>query len=657
MNIKPPKNHSPIPDSSVEELENFFQQRDNRLLHFTPEEERIFPLMDQLQKQTNRYDAIEFYAKGGSKEVFKVFDQSTGRFIAMASLKEEYASDKDKQEQFLREARITAYLSHPNIVPVYNIDFRENHPFFTMKLIEGDSLSKIIRELRKQNPKYKRRYSLNSLMDIFVKVCEAIGYAHSRGVLHLDLKPDNIRINNYGEVLVCDWGIARIINEKKEEKSNAAPHPIDADLINEITLTGTIKGTPGYMAPEQVKSELGNKTIQTDIYALGAILYAILTLHSPLDHIKDIDQVLDKTVQGEIAPPSLITATVSKSLEAICCKAMHHIQSNRYSSVNLLLTDLHNFQHGFATQAEGASLLKVLHLFIKRHKISSLLLGIITVSTPIFMFNLYQKERIATNNLKLYRQEQEVADFFHAAGGFSILQKFRNEFGRQNATSNLKAVNFILAKNPNNQTAHGLKGLAQFALRQYAEAIASFKMSKSAKYNDLILLAQQQMTQKDDLKMFKLLHKAGRYPLAEQTFETVFKELTKADERVHWIKELTVIFNKQVKAEELKIQYKVNRKYLSITGPSSIKTLRFLRHLPLNTVKVNNMNSFNLNSFKILGFKTLNLVNSTLENANALLSMQHLKHLYLDKRHNEKHKEIIEQLHSKGIRVLVVPLP
>lgn len=655
--MKPETKQFTIPASSAEELEAFFQNRDNRLSNFIPDGQKIFPLIEQLQSIRNRYSSQTFYAQGGSKDIFKVFDKSAGRFIAMACLREEFCEKLPKQEQFLREARITSFLSHPNIMPIYNIGFHDDKPFFTMKLIEGDSLSQIIRELRKQNPLYRKKYSLNNLIDIFVKVCDAVAYAHSRGIIHLDLKPDNIRVNSYGEVLVCDWGIARLIGqieEKNEESENI--HALDADLVNEVTVSGIIKGTPGYMAPEQIKKCFGSKTVQTDIYALGSILYSLLTFHSPLDNIKDVDNVLDSTIEGKIPPPSSIT-TVPGSLDAICGKAMSLSQNKRYGSVTKLLTDLQSYQHGFITAAENNSLFKILHLFVKRHKTVAFFLTLITISTTVFMFNLYQKEKIATRNLNLYQQEREVADYFNAKGFNYIFKNFKNQFGWESAADNLKIADYMLAKNPDNQSAMGLKGLALFALQDYKTAQIFLKKSDPESYEDLIQLCEKQLKKVDYLEMLRSLYKAGRFPLARQSFEFIFNNEKRLDKKEEWLKELIVIFNKKVRKSTVCLscrELQNNDLSLSITAPEQITNLDFLRHLPITTLKINNITLIDFSKLTTLPIKRLNIVNSRIKSFDPLLKMPKLRFLIMDYSHKLS-AELRRNLKLSGIEVTYVP--
>ena len=203
------------------------------------------PIFSQLKSADSKdYADKKFHSAGGMKVISKVRDLRTDRIVAMAEMKKEGDVDHDAIEQFLREARITAALEHPNIVPIHDISLNEDSkPYFTMKSMEDQSLKKIIREIVKLNPLYTKKYTLNALLEIFLKVCDAVSYAHFRRVVHLDIKPDNIMIGQHGEAYICDWGLARVMDLSIREYENIVP--LDETILNDITLTGVIKRNSG----------------------------------------------------------------------------------------------------------------------------------------------------------------------------------------------------------------------------------------------------------------------------------------------------------------------------------------------------------------------------------------------------------------------------
>ena len=269
-----------------------------------------------------------------------------------------------------------------------------------MKPIEGNTLSNLIKDLNKKQstPDYQR------LMDIFIKICDAIAYAHSRSIIHLDLKPENINLGEYGEVLVGDWGLAKVLNTKED-----TIQIYDTEIFNPATLHGTLKGTPGFMAPEQIDSNFGDKDEQTDIYSLGAILYTLLCLQAPNrgDELKDI---LKNTLNGVNKTPSHFKKNIPISLESIAMKALSVKKENRYLSVLELSEDIKKWQAGFATSAEDHHLIKTLTYLIKRHKPIACLLAVLIISSFIFIGRILVEKQRAETQTELAIEQKELAD-------------------------------------------------------------------------------------------------------------------------------------------------------------------------------------------------------------------------------------------------------
>ena len=234
------------------------------------------PEQSLLHSVTNfeeRYIEREPLAEGAMKAILKCKDTVTGRYVALAFPKN--TEEKESVELFLREARILTNLDHPNIIPVYDIgQDSDEKPYFTMKLIQGESLEASLKKYSERNDN-----DLAARLRIFERICEAMAFAHDKGIVHLDLKPDNIQISRYGEVQVCDWGLAKLMQDVTDTSSIL----LDDESLNfaEASLSmvkeGT-RGTPGYMAPEQIGETNHEHNRQTDIYSLGAILYSLLTL-------------------------------------------------------------------------------------------------------------------------------------------------------------------------------------------------------------------------------------------------------------------------------------------------------------------------------------------------------------------------------------------
>jgi eukaryotic-like serine/threonine-protein kinase len=327
------------------------------------------------QKPSGKYKFMRSIGFGGMKAVLQVSDKDTTRKVAMAIIPDFDDRPKSDVNRFIREARITARLEHPNIVPIHDIGTDVNgSPYFTMKYLRGHSLAVALKKLNEGDPEALAKHTLPRLLRTFVKVANGIAFAHSKQIIHLDLKPENIHLGEFGEVLILDWGLAKFIGREDEfEDVSKIPDQfteISLETQSMMTLDGVAKGTPGYMAPEQAAGKNREKDERTDIYALGCTLYAILTFENPLSNRKDIRKMLHDTVVGNIESPSQLKnpkRAIPPRLERICLKAMDVLPEDRYQSVSELRTDIFSFMGGYATKAENASTIKKTFLFVNRN--------------------------------------------------------------------------------------------------------------------------------------------------------------------------------------------------------------------------------------------------------------------------------------------------
>jgi serine/threonine protein kinase len=414
-------------DDVNKELEEDFKARNETLRGFyntealtmsDDEMASLTPILNALKDHVARYQEIREIAEGGEKKITLVHDHRLDRRVAMA--RAAHAKDPKGQEQFLREARLTANLAHPNIMPVYNMGVDpEGVPFFSMELVPGDSLKTIIKKLQGGDEAYRRDYPLDTLLNIFIKICDAIAFAHSRNVLHLDIKPDNIRVGEFGEVLVCDWGLARVMNTP-EEVSGEESDVLDADILNDMTLSGMMKGTPGFMAPEQTLA-YGEKTAATDIYALGAVLYMLLTHERPVSGAS-ANEVIQNTREGKVIPPRRRKPDrrIPPGLVAVTMKALARAPEDRYESAIALRQEISRYLSGFPTEAENAGIVTHMSLLMQRHSRTAfllmflLLLGAGIIGTNLVTISREKAEAVAAredaeNNFRLYLKEQQVA--------------------------------------------------------------------------------------------------------------------------------------------------------------------------------------------------------------------------------------------------------
>ncbi len=327
-----------------------------------------------------RYDVGEEVGRGGMGQVLQATENPLQRSIALKRLLR--SGNKEDQERFIREARITARLQHPSIVPVHELNADEKGcPFYTMKLVKGQTLLEILQSLSRGDSAERRRYPLSALLTIFQKVCDAVAFAHAQPdpVIHRDLKPENIMIGDYGEVLVMDWGSAKVLR-KDDLSDQLLPNDHEQDELEAesesdfLTLPGSVMGTPGYMAPEQARGEADSTDERTDIYALGAILYALLTFEAParlsakeafsFERQRQSGENVRSSFTDHVAPllaePSarrfrhLPGRKRPESLVAVVRKAMRLEPDSRFRSVKALQADVAAYQSGFATSAEEA---------------------------------------------------------------------------------------------------------------------------------------------------------------------------------------------------------------------------------------------------------------------------------------------------------------
>ena len=340
-----------------------------------------------------RYDYRQEIGRGGMGKILEALDKPLRRSVAIKVLVR--PGDEESQKRFIREARITGELQHPSIVPVHELNVDEQGElFYTMKLVRGVTLFEILQNLARHQPETLRRYSLPSLLTIFQKVCDAVAFAHSqpKPVIHRDLKPENIMVGNYGEVLVMDWGAAKILRSKTaaDESCNSAEasEPATNGELTDVFVTqaGSVMGTPGYMAPEQARGLTERADERTDIYALGGILYALLTWEAPIrltraqaeefesssDNGEDVTHRFRHHVAPLLSDPSArqkLDHPVPDSLVHVVLKAMALQPNDRFPTVKKLQADVAAYQSGHATSAEEARPWKRFKLLVARNKV------------------------------------------------------------------------------------------------------------------------------------------------------------------------------------------------------------------------------------------------------------------------------------------------
>lgn len=466
------------PNSYTELYDEAEQQLLGQLGELT---EELCPLYHALGRIKTRYTEPELIATGGMKEVYRIYDERTERFVALTRPKKEIPPAR--YDAFLREAHMTARLEHPNIIKLFDMGIDEyDRPFFTMELKTGPSLREILLNLRAG--KKLQKYPSQTRLSIFLRICDAIAYAHSQRVLHLDLKPENIQVGNFGEVQVCDWGMGEIERSENEDPLSVAL--LDPDLYGD-QLESAVKGTPGYMAPEQ-EDPRAAKTFQTEIYSLGCLLYELATLEKPTSRSK--------------TPPE------STALAAIVEKACAPAQEGRYQSVNALKEDVERHLEGYSPLVESTGFFREARRFYRRNRQPCLLTlffsALLLVAALWFTHQLqesYQEtsEALTTSENALGRTQIALSKYEQERAFSSVLLDqttgedpedttllFHHLMIDQSITlraveNSLKFLNRALQKDPSpNNPLWVQKGFILFMTQRFAEASACYEINSGA---------------------------------------------------------------------------------------------------------------------------------------------------------------------------------
>ncbi|MCC7510510.1 MAG: serine/threonine protein kinase [Planctomycetes bacterium] len=344
-----------------------------------------------------RYVVVREIARGGMGKVLEVEDTELRRSVALKVLRKELLGRRDVVERFLEEAQITGQLEHPNIVPVHEMGVDgAGNLYFTMKYVEGLSLAEILLKLREGNRDVRREYPLLKLLDIFIKICEGMSFAHNRGVIHRDLKPANVMVGKFGEVQVMDWGVAKVVG--REFVSDTDSGIVMTDRLDHgavHTMMGSVIGTPSYMSPEQARGDLDAIGPPTDIFSMGVILYEMLCLRSPWTG-KSSDEVLEQVREMTPVKPSQRNPEleIPAELERLALLCLEKELEARPKSVKELAENVRNFTEGRAMGSVDYSPLRLMMKWIGRNKkeVAGVLLTIALVVGGILGTLWYMKK-------------------------------------------------------------------------------------------------------------------------------------------------------------------------------------------------------------------------------------------------------------------------
>ena len=393
----------------------------------------------EFDKPKSRYTWLSEVGKGGLGKVWLAHDNDLVREVALKEIRpDRSAGSQEAVRRLIKEAQITGQLQHPNIVPVYEVNRSTGRPFYTMKLVKGESLAKAIKKHHQQRRaaqsgaqrQREDRLSLPRLLNVFANVCEALAYAHSRGVIHRDLKPENIVLGDYGEAIVLDWGLAKQIGIADESN---APVIITEDAQSPATHLGATPGTPAYMAPEQASGQVDRIDHRTDIYGLGAILFEILTGHPP--HRSHREEQVANPVPGQVesqphSTPRLTVRellqhicvdetphardsdpSISLELDAICAKAMSKRQDDRYPDAKSLVADVRRYLSDEPTSVCAEPFRVHVRRWVKHHPMlvvgtaATVLISLVSL-TAITSIIGHSNRSLATQNSALEQANQ-----------------------------------------------------------------------------------------------------------------------------------------------------------------------------------------------------------------------------------------------------------
>ena len=366
------------------------------------------------------YTILQSIDRGAMGEILIARDNELGRTVAYKKIHGHVSTDPRFVNRFFMEAQVTAQLQHPNIVPIYGLMVKEGQIGYAMKLIEGKTLKDLIQEARDQLDKGRRPdelHNLPALLDDFLKVCDAMHYAHRKGVVHRDLKPVNIMVGPYNEVYVMDWGIAKIVKVDKatfEDMTERVVPEQKKTTRHEETGLGELLGTPAYMSPEQGAGRNDTLDHRSDLFSLGLILYEIVTLQRAVSGESPMDMI-GKIVRGEFEPPEPYSKklNVPGQLLAIAAKATQLDPDKRYATVKDFADDIRRYVRGQEIRARKDTLGQKVMRWMQRHRTATLniIIYLVLGSVVAVGWSLYQNQKTL---VEAQMQQRNLSGFLTA---------------------------------------------------------------------------------------------------------------------------------------------------------------------------------------------------------------------------------------------------
>lgn len=428
-----------------------------------------------------RYSRTRVHSQGGLGRVWLARDHTLNREVALKEIRNDRGVTAEKVRRFMREAQITGQLEHPNIIPVYELSADSSEsPYYTMRFLRGGTLSDRITTFQKTKTAGWNSLELTQLLSAFVGVCHAIAYSHSRGVIHRDLKPDNIMLGAFGEVILLDWGLAKTVDEVIGDHEETGPAvEVVGEAAVDRTQYGQIVGTVNYMAPEQASGNLRKIGPATDIYGLGGILYAILTGCAPHHRLRaesgdgSTRAILHQIASGEAPSARAADQTIPKALDAICAKAMARSTKGRYETATQLAEDVQRWLADEPVSAHQAQFRERAVRWMRRHKswtvatAAALLLVSVISTSAALMVNRARGEAVLAQgqaeDALAKEQEALIAETKARDDAMRMLRK-----ARQSVDRSFTGVSMVLKNYP------GVQLLRVELLKQAAVDYESF---------------------------------------------------------------------------------------------------------------------------------------------------------------------------------------
>ncbi len=361
-----------------------------------------------------RFRVLRLHQKGGLGRVSIALDEELHREIALKEIRAAHADNDENRTRFIREAEITGALEHPGVVPVYSLGkFADGRPYYAMRFIRGMNLQMALEDYHQLDVSAAdRQLHFHKLLGRFIDVCYAMDYAHSRGVVHRDLKPGNIMLGDYGETLVVDWGLAKTLDEGFESQDElTSPVTTTERASSTTTQVGRVVGTPAYMSPEQAAGRLDAVGPHSDIYSLGATLYQLLTGQVAFSGKED--EVLGNVQLGRFTKPRAVNQEASRALEAICLKAMARLPNERYQSGRELAEDLERYLAGERVLAYAEPLPARAWRWVRNHK--SLVLSSVAALAVILTALTITVVALSAANVRVRASRDEARRSFEEA--------------------------------------------------------------------------------------------------------------------------------------------------------------------------------------------------------------------------------------------------